>query len=167
MIARTEVGASGMDMDDGFTRCRMCAFWLSHGETGYCHRNAPAAGGRALEVARWPETRAKDGCGEGLVTETPPYVAPEPRCGLCTFWRRPSNGIDPVSRGDHPMAWWFEAGVCRRYAPRPQAELGLRAFWRVTHRADFCFDGFKRQATRLGPDHAAPTDQDEPVASHR
>ena len=99
------------------------------------------------------------------MADKPPYPAPEPRCGLCTYWRRPENGIDPGRRGDHSATWWFEAGVCRRYAPHPQAELGPRAFWRVTHRTDFCFDSFKRQATRLGPGHEAATDRDEPVST--
>ena len=47
------------------------------------------------------------------------------RCADCVFWRRPDGGLNPVNRGDMPMAWWARAGICARHAPRPSASLGL------------------------------------------
>jgi hypothetical protein len=67
-------------------------------------------------------------------------------CVDCVVWRRPGLGLNPVSRGDMPMAWWARAGQCARHAPRPVSEPGPRAFWRATLGTDCCAEGEPRKS---------------------
>lgn len=121
------------------TPCADCRFFDRRGTAGFCRRHAPATSVRAFEVARWPETRASDACGEGRPRQDDsPDVPP---CGECVFWYRPGIGIDPAQRGDRQRAWWDEAGFCRRLAPHPGADIGHHAFWRVTHSDESCAEG--------------------------
>ena len=127
-------------MGDDVTLCAACRHFDRTGTNGFCRRHAPAVGDSPFEVARWPETRAIDGCGDG---EPNGDRSSEQRlpCGDCIFWYRPGIGIDPSQRGDHLRAWWQDAGYCRRLAPHPGVDIGRRAFWRVTHRNDHCSEG--------------------------
>lgn len=122
----------------GLTHCNVCRFWENGVIEGACRRHAPATAERSYEIARWPETRALDGCGEG---ETVNASEKGQVCRSCAYWHRPGNGIDPPRRSDRLGAWWTEAGFCRRYAPRPGSDIGMHAFWRATNAADHCFDG--------------------------
>lgn len=120
--------------------CKACLFWDSGtGSERACRRHAPAATDQRFEVARWPETRATDGCGEGQPLDAPKRARQQ--CEGCAFWLRPGIGIDPGQRGDHLRAWWQKAGYCCRFAPRPGPDIGVHAFWRATHASDYCFDG--------------------------
>jgi hypothetical protein len=67
-------------------------------------------------------------------------------CADCAFWRQPAGGLNPVNRGDMPMAWWARAGLCARHAPEPANEPGPRAFWRATLDMDFCGEGAARKS---------------------
>lgn len=121
------------------TTCGSCRFWQHNDvRSGFCRRHAPAASDLATQVARWPETRAIDGCGEGESEGTAVDSRP---CRKCAFWHRPGVGIEPPHRGDHVATWWQEAGWCRRFAPTPGIDIGTHAFWRITHALDHCFDG--------------------------
>jgi hypothetical protein len=127
-------------LSEAIIKCQTCRFW--HGQdarAGVCRRYAPLAGDTPFDVARWPETRSGDGCGEGsgATVDDPARLT----CGTCRFWDRPGIGIDPARRGDHLQAWWQQAGWCRRHAPRPGIAIGEHAFWRVTHASDHCFEG--------------------------
>ena len=122
----------------GLTHCNACRFWEHGVVEGACRRHAPGTSDRSYEIARWPETRALDACGEG---ETADASEKGQVCRSCAFWHRPGNGIDPPRRSDRLGTWWTEAGFCRRYAPRPGADIGTHAFWRATNAADHCFDG--------------------------
>ena len=92
----------------------------------------------AEQVAHWPQTHSHQWCGDGAVAASP---APGATCANCFYWRQPGGGLNPVDRGDMPMAWWAHAGYCARHAPRPVSEPGARAFWRATHAADACAEG--------------------------
>jgi hypothetical protein len=132
-----------MATGEAFLNCGYCRFWDHKGSsTGLCRRHAPASSERDYEVARWPETRRADGCGEGEATLSE-AVAPvlNPSCEKCLFWLRPGLGIQPAQHGDHLRAWWENAGFCRRFAPRPGTAIGGHAFSRITHATDHCFDG--------------------------
>ena len=124
-------------MSDGVTRCAGCRFFDQRGSNGRCRRHAPGPGNQPFAAARWPETHAADGCGDG---EPRDHSTAEDRtlCRVCIFWHRPGVGIDPAQRGDHLRAWWHEAGYCRRYAPRPDVDIGHRAFWVITHGDEHC-----------------------------
>ena len=128
-------------MGDDLLSCADCCHFDRHGTDGFCRRHAPTPSGAPFEVARWPETRAVDGCGDG---DRPSPANARPNCGSCRFWFRPGIGIDPSQRGDHLRAWWAEAGYCRRRAPFPGVEIGYRAFWRVVHARDGCAEGSAR-----------------------
>lgn len=132
-----------MPTGGALTLCDTCRFWDKVGGAGFCRRHAPSASERPFQVARWPETRATDGCGEGEPRDSGSTDAtgPEQICKLCVFWHRPGIGIEPGQRGDHLRAWWRDAGYCRRFAPRPGVDIGEHAFWRATHATDHCFDG--------------------------
>jgi hypothetical protein len=120
-------------------QCAGCAFWRHGRESeGVCRRRAPDTGARGEEVAHWPQTRAQQGCGDGVAAPTPSAAV---TCGECVFWRRPAHGFSPVDRGDMPMSWWAHAGYCARHAPKPSSEPGARAFWRATSSADGCGEG--------------------------
>jgi hypothetical protein len=54
------------------------------------------------------------------------------------------GGLNPVNRGDMPMAWCARAGLSARHAPLA-VEPGPRSFWRATQDADFCAEGSPRQ----------------------
>ena len=128
------------------TRCATCRFWQRHNVEGICRRNAPRTIDRPYIAARWPETRAIDGCGEG---EPEPATNPDRTvahftCLDCVFWDRPGLGIEPTYRDDHQAAWWRAAGFCRRRAPLPGADVGTHGFWRATHATDYCFEGAPR-----------------------
>ena len=97
---------------------------------------------RPEEVAHWPLTRSWQWCGEGVEAAS---LSIGTHCANCVFWRRPDVGLNPVNRGDMPMAWWERAGLCVRYAPRPVREPGPRGFWRATLDVDFCADGQPRR----------------------
>ena len=127
-------------MADGITHCTECRHFDRHGTEGLCRRHPPAASDRPFEVARWPETRAVDACGEGEPAASD-HAVERLSCRHCLFWNRPGVGIDPSQRGDHQKTWWQEAGHCRRNAPRPGVEIGNHAFWRVTHASARCADG--------------------------
>ncbi len=121
-------------------RCESCVFWehLSNRD-GLCRRHAPNAARSIDEIAHWPLTYAENSCGEGLAVETSKRRLID--CQRCIYWRHPAGGIDPMQRSDQLAGWWREAGHCVRFAPRPFPEPGGRAFWRVSHAADSCFDG--------------------------
>ena len=128
--------------------CGSCAFWRKLRENeGVCCRHAPHASHIAEEVAHWPLTRSWQWCGEGIAA-APLSIGSD--CANCMFWRRPEVGLNPVNRGDMPMAWWERAGLCARYAPPPVREPGPRGFWRATLDIDFCAEGEPR-----GPDAAS------------
>jgi hypothetical protein len=92
------------------------------------------------EVAHWPLTHQGDQCGEGSVVEA--GVASAVTCLNCVFWHAPPDGgLDPYGRRDQPTEWWKHAGHCTRFSPSPSSDAGYRAFWRVTHATDGCFDG--------------------------
>jgi hypothetical protein len=119
--------------------CAGCAFWRKFNDyEGVCARHAPKASMRPEEVAHWPQTHSRQWCGEGVAGEV---LSIGSHCADCTFWRRPEGGLDPVNRRDRPSAWWAEAGICGRYAPRPVPEPGPRSFWRATQGTDFCAEG--------------------------
>jgi ribosomal protein L37E len=123
--------------------CAHCAFWRRMREyEGSCRRRAPEADQRAEQVAHWPQTHSRQWCGEGALAVSP---APASTCADCRYWRHPEGGLNPVDRGDMPMAWWALAGYCARHAPKPVPEPGARAFWRATHSADSCGEGVSRR----------------------
>jgi len=124
------------------TRCTACRFWQRGQFEGLCRLHAPGAAAHPYDVARWPETRALEGCGEG--EPSPPEPGSEKAdqtCRACVFWERPGVGIDPTQRGDHHLAWWRDAGFCRRRSPRPGVDIGRHAYWYATHSTDHCFEG--------------------------
>ena len=126
------------------TICARCAFWQKVQEgQGICRRRAPEASSRSEEVAHWPQTRAEQGCGDGLEAKRPSY-----HCDDCVFWRRYSGGLHPMNRSDMLNAWWANAGICTRHAPKPVTEPGPRAFWRATGGTDYCGEGFPAQKGR-------------------
>jgi hypothetical protein len=96
---------------------------------------------RPEEAAHWPVTHRRQWCGEGAVAEAAPVGS---HCANCVYWRRPEGGLNPVNRGDMPMAWWAGAGICARHAPRPVADPGPRSFWRDTQGTDFCAEGLQK-----------------------
>jgi hypothetical protein len=135
--------------------CAGCAFWLKQREKeGVCRRHAPETSNRPEQVSHWPETHSWQWCGEG-VAAAPLSIGS--RCADCVFWRHPDGGLNPVNRGDMPMAWWAHAGICARHAPRPDSEPGPRAFWRATQATDFCADGMARERGHRAVDDVAAT----------
>ena len=125
--------------------CSGCAFWRKLRENeGVCCRHAPTASNRPEEVAHWPQTHSRQWCGEGIAAGP---LSIGSRCEDCVYWRHPEGGLNPVNRGDMPMAWWAKAGICARHAPSPISEPGPRAFWRATQNADFCGEGLGRERT--------------------
>ena len=94
------------------------------------------------QVAHFPQTNSRQWCGEGIAA---PSLSLGTRCADCLYWRHPDGGLNPVNRGDMPMAWWARAGICGRHAPRPLSEPGPRAFWRATLDTDCCADGAPRK----------------------
>jgi hypothetical protein len=126
--------------------CQHCTFWehISSSSEGRCRRHAPAFAEVINDVAHWPLTHAEDSCGEGVGTEL--AHAEFIKCSTCVYWRHRIGGVDPVQRRDQLEAWWREAGHCVRFAPQPSSEPGARAFWRVSHANDFCFDGSVKQS---------------------
>jgi hypothetical protein len=133
--------------------CAACAFWRRLRDTeGLCARHAPETSIRPEEPAHWPQTHSWQWCGEGVAGEPRSIGA---RCADCIYWRSPEGGLQPVNRGDMPMAWWAHAGICARHAPRPVREPGPRAFWRATHNTDFCAEGVAHSPDERSP--AAPT----------
>lgn len=129
---------AGLDI----VQCRHCALW-EHFENadGFCRRHAPSAAETMDEVAHWPLTHAEDACGEGV-----PAASSETRpvpCRRCVYWHHNAAGIEPVQRRDQLADWWRAAGRCLRFAPWPSSDPGARAFRRVSHADDSCFDGRK------------------------
>jgi hypothetical protein len=123
-------------------RCSECAFWRHKvAIDGSCHRHAPESGKNSEEVAHWPQTRRYQGCGDGEPATSP---TPGSTCEFCVFWHRPAGGLRPFNRGDMPMSWWAQAGICVRHAPKPFSEPGARAFWRATSAAEGCGEGRPR-----------------------
>jgi hypothetical protein len=139
-------------MIDGLARpanCSVCGFWRKLRENeGVCCRHAPEPSNRPEEVAHWPQTHSRQWCGEGVAA---PPLSIGSRCADCVFWRHPDGGLNPVNRGDMPMAWWANAGICARHAPRTSSEPGPRAFWRATLATDFCADGVARERDATSP----------------
>jgi hypothetical protein len=124
-------------------KCAECCFWQQLREhEGLCRRHAPRASRRSDDVAHWPQTRARQVCGEGLTAATRPGAT----CAACLYWRSTATGLNPVDRGDMQKAWWARAGMCVRYAPSPSSEPGPRAFWPATADVDGCGDGVVRSA---------------------
>ena len=124
--------------------CAACAFWRKLRENeGVCCRHAPEPSIYPEEVAHFPQTNSRQWCGEGVAA---PSLSLGTRCADCLYWRHPDGGLNPVNRGDMPMAWWARAGVCGRHAPRPLSEPGPRAFWRATLDTDGCADGAPRRS---------------------
>jgi hypothetical protein len=124
--------------------CAGCAFWGKlRGREGVCCRHAPKSSHRPEEVAHFPMTHGHQWCGDGSVG-LPFSIGCH--CVDCVFWRRPELGLNPVNRGDMPMAWWARAGLCARQAPQPAREPGPRAFWRATLDTDFCGEGMARKS---------------------
>jgi hypothetical protein len=129
--------------------CAGCAFWRKLRENeGVCCRHAPKPSNRPEDVAHWPQTHSWQWCGEGAAGA--PFSIGS-HCADCVFWRRPAGGLNPVNRGDMPMAWWAHAGICARHAPRPVSEPGPRAFWRATQARDFCADGMTHKRDAASP----------------
>jgi len=127
------------DASDSPANCANCVFWHRLREhEGDCRRRAPRPATSAEQVAHWPQTHSYQWCGDGAVAAS---LAPGAACADCFYWRQPSGGLNPVDRGDMPMAWWARAGYCARHAPKPVSEPGARAFWRATHSADACAEG--------------------------
>jgi len=125
--------------------CRQCAAWVDLNQRdGTCRRHAPQAGDTPDEVAHWPLTHTDDWCGEGLAATS--TVQHEVRCEACVYWRRPPDGLFPYGRRDQLSEWWRHAGHCTRFSPLPLPVPGVRAFWRVTHATDGCFDGEAKQS---------------------
>ncbi len=123
--------------------CGACTFWRKLRENdGLCCRHAPDASDQPEQVAHWPQTRSWQWCGEGVAAPSQSFGT---RCADCAFWRQPDGGLNPVNRGDMPMAWWARAGVCARHAPRPVSEPGPRAVWRATLDTDSCAEGEPRK----------------------
>ncbi len=119
--------------------CAACAFWRRLREhEGVCVRHAPHTSVTPEEVAHWPQTHSWQWCGEGVAAEPQSIGA---HCADCIYWGHSEGGLQPVNRGDMPMAWWTHAGICARHAPDPVSEPGPRAFWRATHNTDFCAEG--------------------------
>lgn len=122
--------------------CAHCEYWRRIREyEGTCRRRAPDCSVRAEEVAHWPQTHSRQGCGEWTPQGSSAHGA---KCDECAYWRHPDGGLNPVDRRDMPMSWWALAGICARHAPRPATEPGARAFWRATHSADSCGEGLAR-----------------------
>ena len=129
--------------------CAACAFWRKLREQeGLCSRHAPEPSIRPDEAAHFPQTHNWQWCGEGVAAEP---MSIGSRCADCLYWRRPDGGLNPVNRRDMPMAWWAQAGICARHAPRPVPEPGPRAFWRATQGADFCAEGLPRRGAAEHP----------------
>ncbi len=129
--------------------CAGCAFWRKLREQeGLCARHAPEPSIRPDEAAHFPQTHNWQWCGEGVAAEP---MSIGSRCADCLYWRRPDGGLNPVNRRDMPMAWWAQAGICARHAPRPVPEPGPRAFWRATQGADFCAEGLPRRGAAEHP----------------
>ena len=102
--------------------CAGCAFWRKQRENeGVCCRHAPVASNRPEEVAHWPQTHSRQWCGEG-VAAAPLSIGS--RCADCVFWRHPDGGLNPVNRGDMPMAWWAHAGILRPPRAAPDLRTG-------------------------------------------
>jgi hypothetical protein len=122
--------------------CASCAFWRKVREhEGVCSRHAPEPSSTPEQVAHWPQTHSRQWCGEGIAAPSLPMGT---RCADCVYWRHPDGGLNPVNRGDMPMAWWARAGICARNAPRSVSEPGPRAFWRATLETDSCAEGAPR-----------------------
>ena len=118
--------------------CARCAFWqVVHDEDGLCRCRAPEATPRAEEIAHWPRTHGRQGCGDGVPAQEQSLV----KCADCVFWRRYKGGLHPMNRADMPNSWWARAGLCMRHAPRPMTEPGPRSFWRATAESDGCGEG--------------------------
>jgi hypothetical protein len=118
--------------------CRHCGFWqIVRDEDGVCRRRAPEATSRAEEIAHWPQTYGRQGCGDGVPAQEQTFV----KCSDCVFWRRYKGGLHPMNRADMPNSWWAHAGLCMRHAPRPMIEPGPRSFWRATAESDGCGEG--------------------------
>ncbi len=133
--------------------CSHCLYWRSFNHNvGLCRRHAPGPGGRADEIAHWPETRSFDRCAEGrdaAGSAEPDKGGPvgQPsvmlHCTDCMHWHQPhpGAGLDPVDRGDERRAWWDRAGRCMRHAPWPGGSPGTVGYWRATHHSDGCGEG--------------------------
>ena len=123
--------------------CGDCAFWCKlRDNEGLCCLRAPEPGNRPEMAAHWPLTHRVDRCGDGVAAARLSLGA---YCANCKHWRRPEHGLNPVNRGDMPMAWWARAGYCARHAPRSVPDPGPRAFWLATLDVDFCGDGVPRE----------------------
>ena len=127
-----------------YQSCGQCAFWQwFRDQDGLCRRRAPEATFRAEEVAHWPQTHGRQGCGDGVPAEELQRV----NCADCVFWRRYKGGMHPMNRADMPNSWWARAGICARHAPMPITEPGPRAFWRATAENDGCGEGVGADAS--------------------
>jgi hypothetical protein len=129
-------------------KCGNCIYWeRSEERDGFCRRHAPMAGQTSDEVAHWPQTRAENGCGEGISTGDPSHRPVT--CAACIYWEQFAGGLNPERRSDETSDWWHRAGHCVRYAPHPKPGPGARGFWRATSGGDACGDG-----KAVGPAHA-------------
>jgi hypothetical protein len=120
--------------------CGNCGFWLHLTDhTGECRLRAPAPSDYRDEVAHWAHTFHEDYCGEWRVSdrEAPAMTV----CKRCVYWSFLEGGLTPVDQRDQLTDWWARAGHCQRLAPQPSELPGHKAFWRVTHEHDGCFDG--------------------------
>lgn len=146
MSAEGNVSGSHGDNEGsgGVVLCRDCRYWDRIGDMdGRCRKHAPPPTERADQIAHWPHTHPREGCGDGEPGEA---LAVPNLCGDCVYWRRPNprGGLYPQDRGDEPLEWWSEAGRCVRHAPLPSSDMGVRGFWRATHRGDSCAEGKPR-----------------------
>jgi hypothetical protein len=155
----SEMGWFGGNMkriSRGVVSCNQCACWANLNQRdGTCRRHAPNTSDTMDEVAHWPLTHKGNQCGEGIVAASAP--PPSVTCRSCVFWHAPPDGgLDPYGRRDQLSEWWKHAGHCTRFSPRPSSNPGDRAFWRVTHVTDGCFDGEARQSPHViaAPDRA-------------
>ncbi len=122
--------------------CDHCVFWkMARPSEGWCLRRAPKAAGEADRIAHWPTTHGQQGCGEFMAAGSAVHMV---ACADCGYWCSPSQGLQPVDRGDKLLSWWAHAGQCRRHAPQPQSEPGPRGFWRATHATNSCAEGIPR-----------------------
>lgn len=121
--------------------CGQCAFWERNGgSNGTCRRSAPRPTERADDVAHWPSTAAREGCGDGVVRRDEAVAVI--LCPQCRYWHtNPGGGLTPQNRRDERQDWWASAGHCARHAPGPSSDPGCRGFWRATHASDGCAEG--------------------------
>ena len=102
--------------------CANCVFWRRLREhEGDCRRRAPEPAPVAPNRSR---TGRRPTAINGAATAPSPRRPRRARLAPTVFyWRHPEGGLNPVDRGDMPMAWW----ALRRLLRAPRAKAGFRA----------------------------------------